>query len=330
MKRLATLAAAVLIAALSLAGCSTIEDTLREHTYALLDVCALDQANVWAVGTRGMILHWDGDGFEAQESGTAVDLHGVSAVTPRDVWAVGDDGTVIHFDGALWKPVLSPTDRDLADVAAVAGASGTDLWAVGGGGTVVRYAAGSWTVESPVDWELTCVAAAGGRVLAGGERGVLAYTGTWGLELETPEPVSAVAASGDGRAWAAGHPLGTYPVMVSTIFAYDPSTNLWGPVYRVADTAVRGLAAVGPSDVYASCDHGVVVRFDGASWSRESVSVYETYAAVSGTSPARVWVVGMEVGTRWVSLPVARESAGGWHRVDTPMFVSGVLRREPE
>ncbi|MBU1671097.1 MAG: hypothetical protein KKF41_04340 [Actinobacteria bacterium] len=329
MKRLVPLAAAVLIAALSLAGCNTIEDTLREHTYGLLDVFALDQENVWAVGTRGMILRWDGGRFVPQESGTAVDLHGVSAASPRDVWAVGDGGTVLHCDGTAWKPVLSPTDRDLADVTAVAGASGTDLWAVGGGGTVVRYSSGSWTVENPVDWELSSIAAAGGRVLAGGERGVLAYTGTWGLELETPEPVSAVAASGDGRAWAASHPLGTYPVMVSTIFACDPAAG-WGPVYRVADTAVRGLAAVGPRDVYASCDHGVVVRFDGASWSRESVSVYETYAAVSGASPERVWVVGMEVGTRWVSLPVARESAGGWHRVDTPMFVSGVLRREPE
>jgi len=35
-------------------------------------------------------------------SGTTNDLTGVSAVAANDVFAVGDKGTILHYDGTAW------------------------------------------------------------------------------------------------------------------------------------------------------------------------------------------------------------------------------------
>ena len=43
-------------------------------------------------------------------------LNAVWAVAPTDVWIVGDRGTVLHWDGATWTAMRAPTDGNLNDV----------------------------------------------------------------------------------------------------------------------------------------------------------------------------------------------------------------------
>lgn len=65
-------------------------------------------SDVWLVGEKGRITHWDGASFREDASGTDATLFGAFAVAPDDVWAVGGtpdrpDATndvVLHFDGA--------------------------------------------------------------------------------------------------------------------------------------------------------------------------------------------------------------------------------------
>lgn len=59
---------------------------------------------------------YDGDYFKSQGN-TVYPLKAVWGSSPEDVWAVGDRGTIVHWDGVEWKKVESPVnDQVLTDI----------------------------------------------------------------------------------------------------------------------------------------------------------------------------------------------------------------------
>jgi hypothetical protein len=52
--------------------------------------------DVWAVGARGAIVHFDGSRWTSITSPTNKALRAVFAASADDVWAVGAGGTVVH------------------------------------------------------------------------------------------------------------------------------------------------------------------------------------------------------------------------------------------
>ena len=65
-----------------------------------------DPNNVWAVGSGGKILKWNGSAWSAQTSGTTEFLNKVWGTDANNIWAVGDNGTILKWtDG---PPVTVP------------------------------------------------------------------------------------------------------------------------------------------------------------------------------------------------------------------------------
>jgi hypothetical protein len=85
--------------------------------------------DVWVAAYQGAIQHWDGTGWTAASSDTAVALLGITGTGPNDVWAVGLDGVAFHYDGASW----SRTPMGSNDV----------LWSVWSGAPGQAWAAGA-------------------------------------------------------------------------------------------------------------------------------------------------------------------------------------------
>jgi hypothetical protein len=56
-------------------------------------------SDVFAVGSGGTILHYDGTGWSAMSSGTNGLLGGVWGSSGSDVFAVGLHGTILHYGG---------------------------------------------------------------------------------------------------------------------------------------------------------------------------------------------------------------------------------------
>jgi hypothetical protein len=56
-------------------------------------------SDVFAVGSAGTILHYDGEGWSAMSSGTTNGLSGVWGSSGSDVFAVGDGGNIVHHGG---------------------------------------------------------------------------------------------------------------------------------------------------------------------------------------------------------------------------------------
>ena len=75
----------------------------------LSGVSGVTPSDVFVVGTRGTVLHFDGTRWQEQKSGTSRNLSAVWAVSPTDVFAVGFDGLILHFDG---KDVAAANERN--------------------------------------------------------------------------------------------------------------------------------------------------------------------------------------------------------------------------
>jgi hypothetical protein len=77
-------------------------------------------APTWMAGKRGTILIRDADGItRSQHSGVETDLTAGAAPSTTVCWIVGRSGTILRTtDGENWTKIASPTDADLAGVAA--------------------------------------------------------------------------------------------------------------------------------------------------------------------------------------------------------------------
>jgi hypothetical protein len=113
---------------------------------ALNDVVVLSATSTgvsaaWAVGTDGVVLHYNGKAWAAESSGVDVDLESVFGLVDPEgapfVVAVGANGTLLQraADGA-WSTVATNVDEHLFGVWAKAV---DDVWAVGDNGRVLRY-----------------------------------------------------------------------------------------------------------------------------------------------------------------------------------------------
>ncbi|MCB9766495.1 MAG: hypothetical protein H6739_42365 [Alphaproteobacteria bacterium] len=116
---------------------------------AALAVGAAADRSIWVVGEDGLAARRlrPGHPWAVLDTGSAADLHAVSALSRTEAWAVGDGGTVLLWHGDRWSPVELPGRRrvDLLDVAfatptlgAVGGTNGALYATTDGGGRWAR------------------------------------------------------------------------------------------------------------------------------------------------------------------------------------------------
>jgi hypothetical protein len=137
-----------------------------------VDVAAPNLA--WAVGDGGLILRWDGAGWQREASPTTMALQRVRAVSPTLAWAIGNDETrsfptatprrsgapgspsapsgdgpgchsvLLRFDGHAWETVWDRTGGSEVCVYDVDGSTADSVWLASHHG-VWRWQDGTWT-----------------------------------------------------------------------------------------------------------------------------------------------------------------------------------------
>jgi len=103
---------------------------------SLFGVWGSAATDMFAVGTDGTIIHFDGELWRPMQSGVEAYLYGVWGTSANDVFAVGENGTILHYDGAHWTQMANPARFTLKDIW---GTSGTNVYAVGDNCTILRY-----------------------------------------------------------------------------------------------------------------------------------------------------------------------------------------------
>jgi hypothetical protein len=63
--------------------------------------------NVYAVGYRGTILHYDGSGWLEVKNPALNSLNAVWGNGPNDIYAVGKSGTIVHYNGTDWSVMVA-------------------------------------------------------------------------------------------------------------------------------------------------------------------------------------------------------------------------------
>jgi len=168
-----------------------------------------DGGDAWSVGAAGVLVH---DNSTPSAEGTD-DLQAVWGSSSTDIWAVGSNGAMLHYDGSAWTSAPAPTSRTIfgvwgrsaSDVYAVAAGgavlrydgsawSRTDVDA----GVSFRAVAGG---AGPSD----ALRAVGDRGGDGVIYGLEAGGGGWSLAGTYPGAIlHAVWVAPSGQAWAVG------------------------------------------------------------------------------------------------------------------------------
>ena len=122
---------------------------------SLWDVWAAAENDVWAAGSRGVLMHSDGTGWASVDAGISdggdpPNFYAVWATGADDVWVAGYDGNLnagilLHRNSQGWS-LSKPTPQPLYSF------WGTDrfnLWLGGGGGTLLHYDGNGWSPVVP-------------------------------------------------------------------------------------------------------------------------------------------------------------------------------------
>ena len=93
-------------------------------------------SEMWAVGSTGTALHYDGTAIREEATGVTSLLLDVWGTGPDDIWAVGERGTALRRSppiagNPVWTPVVTGTTTTLR---AVFTAARDDVWIGGDGG----------------------------------------------------------------------------------------------------------------------------------------------------------------------------------------------------
>jgi hypothetical protein len=311
--------------------------------------------DVWAVGLRGTIVHWDGTGWVSVPSGTVESLYAVAGTAPDDVWAASDR-VMLHWDGVSWARsdsfVPGPQDR-----------GGTGLAAISRTDALVATYQGCQRWDGAA-WNSTPCGVQGGRgifAVGSDDIWVVGWTGYLGS-------TTAYRAHWDGASWTTtsaaekrwGNIVGTGPsdIWIDGTMHFDGTTwteTSCGPLFSAMSVsnngALMGVNRLGieyfsgndgwlflartyvgwvgvggrdPTNLFAVGAKGAVIRYDGSRWSGQDYPLPredDNLSAIFGSSPSDIW--GSTPRNGW------RHFDGrGWRSVDSPQtaFATGFAR----
>ncbi len=292
----------------------------------LVSLWGSSKNDVWAVGSRGAIFHWDGSAWQRSDTGVDRVIRRVWGSGPGDVWAFSTLDEVLHCSGwvdgqASWSPVrfamredslLLFADQLTTPVVSVWGAGANDIYIgtlqIPGGSSVWHM---NGLNDGKTNWQpileykdfhgpvfgtsATDVWAAGlnGKVASsqGYKDGIIDWTL---LDSGTRANLRGLWGSAHDDVWVVGD--------VGTIrhFTYDDDGVLrWLPSESNVTRSLTAVWGSRPDDVWAVGEGRTVLHGDGEHWTPSTlpagISAETRLFDVWGTSPDDVWIVGDNV-----------------------------------
>ncbi|MEO7328180.1 MAG: hypothetical protein ABI193_06360 [Minicystis sp.] len=120
-------------------------------------VSGTSATDVWMVGEKGRMTHWDGVALTEFPRVTTATIWGLWAASPTDAWAsagtpgkgtAAENDVILHWDGEAWSKVPLPGAPLGRSLNKIWGTSSDNLYAVGEFATVWHKKGASWVLES--------------------------------------------------------------------------------------------------------------------------------------------------------------------------------------
>jgi hypothetical protein len=260
--------------------------------FALTAVWGSSKDDVWASGSGGTVIHWDGATWTPTPVPTETALpikntfHALWGSGPNDVWVASATDVIFHSDGfrdgsATWVRAPQASDPGFrpAPLYAAWGTNADDVH-LGGVPTYFETPGGSdnsnHVVKKPsdagIEWEK--------------KLGTATIHGIWG-------------SSADDIWLIADNSLYVPHEIGQTLHGTRAGKDfVWTPVESRAAVVLRGIWGSSANDVWLVGDSGTIRHFgpNATEWAAIPSPTFETLHSVWGSGPNDVWAVG-ETGT---------------------------------
>ena len=288
--------------------------------------------DLFGVGEKGTIVHWNGVTLDVMDSNTQANLHEIWGTGSDNIYAGGNE--LLHYNGVLWSRIIWPdetiqgiwgigsdniyllgthlngttiyrgdgtnwtavhnTDKCLYDIW---GLNGDDIYAVGASGRAVHWDGVNWTeINYPQnEWLYTVYGFSSQEVYAAGLDGlILHWNGqTWQEMYEMEDALSFDDIWGED-------PNDFY-------VAGDKSTNgkieavllhwtgaVWEEIYTGTDLGLKSVRGTSSQNITVAGTGGVVNHYDGTEWTRMTQGPTEILNAVWADDSGTMIMVGKD------------------------------------
>lgn len=243
--------------------------------------------DVWAVGSNGAVIHWDGASWVTTSTNRANTFNAVWGSGPNDVWIASATDTIFHADG--FTGASTPWVRALTPIEEGSDAPVFTIWGSSADGVRI----GGWPFYV-FDEELGDVIVANTLVKAQTEDGALALRGLPGEPMllgswsPTADDVWLVADNTFFVDWQR-----SYSLHGTKIAGEDTMT--WAEVDTRTNVSLRAVWGSGPNDIWAVGEIGTIRHVSSASadeWQIVQSPTHQRLNAIWGAAADDVWAVG--------------------------------------
>jgi len=262
----------------------------QPHTFTALWGFAAD--DIWAVGLRGTVLHYDGRAWTSMDAGVTTDFYAVWGATPGDVWVVGDrDGLtppISHYQQGKWETVSGN-----GDLRSIYGSAGNNIWAFGNSGFAMHYDGANWKEsivslagsKDPIAAHWLDNEGNGWMIDRSGNAAILEKNTWTAISQQLLRDIYSIRGA-DNVIWAAGY----YGI------AHTSGKSKWQTDILPKEAGTSpGLYSVFPisqADVWAVGDRGLILHWDGKDWSIQASGTKSNLLAIWGANANDIWAVG--------------------------------------
>lgn len=243
--------------------------------------------DVWAVGSNGTVLHWDGVAWVTTPTTRVNTFNAVWGSGPNDVWIASATDTIFHADG--FTGASTPWTRVPTPIEEGADAPVFTIWGSSADGVRI----GGWPFYV-FDEELGDVIVANTLVKAPADDGALALRGVSGEPMllgswsANPDDVWVVADNTFFVDWQRSYSLHGTKVA-------DGDAMSWAEVDTRSNVTLRAVWGSGANDVWAVGDIGTIRHVTSTSadeWQIVQSPTSRRLNAIWGAAADDIWAVG--------------------------------------
>jgi hypothetical protein len=249
----------------------------------VLDLRVESEDSVFAITEQGSVIHYDGVHWSAQPVTPGPALRGIDTDLAGGIVIVGDAGRILRWNGAGWSHDLSPTKRDLRDVATL----GPSLAIAVGQYALIEWNGDTW---APIAYgppkDLNAIwSTSSGNAWSVGTFGVVLQregnTGQWSaVNVPVLDDLHSIWGTSGGFLTAVGDSGTIIMASGDGIFTASPSPTKHN---------LHGVWGRSSTDIYAVGNAATVVHFNGIDWSLVTTGSLETSLQTIGGSAQEPW-----------------------------------------
>jgi hypothetical protein len=252
------------------------------ENFQVKGVHGVSKDDVLLVGKSGLVLHTQGEGWEKESSGLSKDLNRVWGTSPTSYVAVGSQGALAWYDGN-WHPSSMGGMGDLNDVI---GFSDTDYYIVGQTGKFLHWNGSDFSdvPTNPTTMNLHSIWGETSKdLVVVGDKTVLMGS-IDSLQIQSPPIVA-----GWRAAWGIGQDK--YVAGESGMMLHYTGSE-WTKMASGVTQTILGLWGFGTDDIFAVGEAATLLHYDGEKWEPMKAFGGEDtiFSDVWGSAPDDVYV----------------------------------------